>query len=118
MTNQFTISYEKICDESAISYLIEFQKNDIKDIAIQFLKLQYRKIDKIKFCDNKKSAVAEFVNQDRFLLIIDGQTVTLSQPDIEVITSFLLDATEEYMNYNHIDFEFPTEKIDVCFTRI
>ena len=118
MTNQFTISYEKICDESGTSYLIEFQKNDIKDIAIQFLKLQYRKIDKIKFCDNKKSAVAEFVNQDRFLLIIDGQTVTLSQPDIEVITSFLLDATEEYMNYNHRDFEFPTEKIDVCFTRI
>ena len=43
MTNQFTVSFEKIWDESTTSYLIEFQKNDIKDIAIQFLKLQYRK---------------------------------------------------------------------------
>ena len=118
MTNQFTVSFEKICDESTTSYLIEFQKNDIKDIAIQFLKLQYRKIDKIKFCDNKKIAVAEFVNQDRFLLIVDDQTVTLNQTNIEVITSFLLDATEEYMNYDHIDFEFLKEKIDVCFMRI
>ena len=118
MTNRFTVSFEKISGESAISYLIELQKKDIKDIAIQFLKLQYRKIDKIKFCDNKKAVVAEFTNQGRFLFIVGTQTVTLSQSNIEVITSFLLDATEEYMNYDHIDLEFPTEKIDVCFMRI
>ncbi len=118
MINQFTVSFERISDESATSYLIGFQKNDIKDIAIQFLKLQYRKIDKMKFCDNKKSIVVEFVNQARFLLVIDGHTIILSQTNIEVITSFLLDATEEYMNYDHIDFEFPTEKIDLCFMRI
>ena len=62
MNAQFTVSFEKISDESLASYLIGFQKNDVKDIAIQFLKLQYKKIDKIKFCDNKKSTVAEFVN--------------------------------------------------------
>ena len=118
MINQFTVSFEKISEENATSHLIGIQKNDIKDIAIQFLKLQYRKIDKIKFCDNKKSVVAEFINQDQFLLIIKGQTITLSKTNIEVITSFLLDATEECMNYDHIDFEFPTENIDVCFMRI
>ena len=117
MCNQFTVSFEIINEESSASCLIGLQKNDIKDIAIQFLKLQYRKIGKIKFCDNKKSVVAEFVNQDRVLLIVDGQIVTLSQTNIEFITSFLLDATEEYMNYDHIDFEFPIEKIYVCFMR-
>ena len=70
------------------------------------------------FCDNKESVVVEFVNQDRFLLIVDGQAVTLNQTNIEVIISFLLDATEEYMNYDHIDFEFPKQKVDVCFMRI
>ena len=48
MNAQFTVSFEKISDESLASYLIGFQKNDVKDIAIQFLKLQYKKIDKIK----------------------------------------------------------------------
>ena len=118
MTNRFTVSFDRINDGSTTSCLIGLQKNDIKDITIQFLKLQCRKIDKIKFCDNKESVVVEFVNQDRFLLIVDGQAVTLNQTNIEVIISFLLDATEEYMNYDHIDFEFLKEKIDVCFMRI
>ena len=115
---QFMVSIERINDESTTSCLIGLQKNDVKDIAIQFLKLQYKKIDKIKFCDNKKSTVIEFVNQNRLLLIVDGQAVTLNRDNIEAITSFLLDATEEYMNYDHIDFEFPKEKIDICFMRI
>ena len=118
MNSQFTVSFEKISDESLASYLIGFQKNDVKDIAIQFLKLQYKKIDKIKFCDNNKSTVAEFVNQDRFSLIVDGQEVTLSHTNLDVVISFLLDASEEYMDYDHIDFEFSKEKIDVCFMRI
>ena len=118
MTNRFTVSFDRTNDGSTASCLIGLQKNDIKDITIQFLKLQYRKIDKLKFCDNKESVVVEFVNQDRFLLIVDGQAVTLNQTNIEVITSFLLDATEEYMNYDHIDFEFPKQKVDVCFMRI
>ena len=118
MNGRFTVSFEKISDEGSASYLIGLQKNDIKDIALQFFKLQYGKIDKIKFCDNKKYTVAEFVNQERFILIVDAQTVTLSQNNIELITSFLLDTTEEYINYDHIDFEFTTEKIDVCFMRI
>ena len=118
MNAQFTVSFEKISDEGSASYLIGLQKNDIKDIALQFFKLQYGKIDKIKFCDNKKSTVAEFVNQDRFLLNVDGRSIILSRDNAEVITSFLLDAAEEYMNYDHIDFEFTTKKIDVCFMRI
>ena len=118
MNAQFTVSFEKISDESLASYLIGFQKNDVKDIAIQFLKLQYKKIDKIKFCDTKKSTVAEFVNQDRFSLIVDGKEVTLNHTNLDVVISFLLDASEEYMDYDHIDFEFSKEKIDVCFMRI
>ena len=118
MCNQFTVSFEIINEKSSASCLIGLQKNDIKDIAIQFLKLQYRKIGKIKFCDNKKSVVAEFVNQDRFSLIVDGQEVTLSHTNLDVVISFLLDASEEYMDYDHIDFEFSKEKIDVCFMRI
>ena len=118
MCNQFTVSFEIINEKSSASCLIGLQKNDIKDIAIQVLKLQYRKIGKIKFCDNKKSVVAEFVNQDRFSLIVDGQEVTLSHANLDVVISFLLDASEEYMDYDHIDFEFSKEKIDVCFMRI
>ena len=118
MNGRFKVSFEKISDEGSASYLIGLQKNDIKDIALQFFKLQYGKIDKIKFCDNKKSTVAEFVNQDRFLLNVDGRSIILSRDNAEVITSFLLDAAEEDMNYDHIDFEFTTEKIDVCFMRI
>ena len=31
MNAQFTVSFEKISDESLASYLIGFQKNDVKD---------------------------------------------------------------------------------------
>ena len=106
MNAQFTVSFEKISDESLASYLIGFQKNDVKDIAIQFLKLQYKKIDKIKFCDNKKSTVAEFVNQDRFSLIVDGREVILSHTNLDVVISFLLDACDNAFSFEEMEIIF------------
>ena len=120
MNNQFSGSYEKINFDNLTSYLIGFNREDIKDIVIQFLKLQNKKIEKIKFCNNSKSIVAELVNNEQFILILDEQKITLSQNDLDVILSFLLDATDEYMSYDHIDLDFKTENrtIDVCFKRI
>ncbi len=120
MNNSFIVSYEKLSDEHITSYLIGFHRNDIKDILIQFLKLSNKKIEKIKFFDEKKSAIAELINKNEFILILDDNKIPLSQNDVEVLTAFLLDATEEYIEYDHIDFEIQTDTdvVDVCFMRI
>lgn len=116
--NVFTVSFETFSDEQAVSYLIEFRKTDAKDLVVQFLKLQYGKIPKIKFCDRKGNAVSEWTCQDGLSWRIAHRTVALSQTAAEQITSFLLDATDEYMNYDHIDVTLPTDKIDVCLAII
>ena len=118
MNNQFSISFEKINDKNTSSYIIGFNKNEIKYIAIQFMKLQYRKIQNIKFCNKQGAVVVKFINKDNFSLVIEDHTISLSQINIELITSFLLDSTDEYMNYDHIDIEFSAEQIDVCFMLI
>ena len=120
MYNSFVASVEKLNDEHMESYMIGFHNNDIKDITIQLLKLIYKKIDKIKFLDEKKSTTIELANKKQFVLLLDNNQIPLSQNDIDVLTSFLLDATEEHMAYDHIDLEFQIEntEIDVCFMRI
>ena len=118
MNNQFSISFEKINDKNTSSYIIGFNKNEIKDIAIQFMKVQYRKIQNIKFCNKQGAVVVKFINKDNFSLVIEDHTISLSQTNIGLITSFLLDSTNEYMNYDHIDIEFSAEQIDVCFMLI
>ena len=120
MYNSFVASVEKLNGEHMESYMIGFHNNDIKDITIQLLKLIYKKIDKIKFLDEKKSTTIELANKKQFVLLLDNNQIPLSQNDIDVLTSFLLDATEEYMAYDHIDLEFQIEntEIDICFMRI
>ena len=118
MNNQFSISFEKINDKNTSSYIIGFHKNEIKDIAIQFIKLQYKKIENIRFSDKQGTVAVKFINKDNFSLVIENHTISLSQTNIELITSFLLDSTDEYMNYDHIDIEFSAEQIDVCFMLI
>ena len=120
MNNSFLVSVEKLDDEHMESYIIGFHNNDIKDITIQLLKLIYKKIDKVKFFNENKSTTVELVNKNQFVLILNNNQIPLSQNDIEVLTSFLLDSTDEYMAYDHIDLEFQIEntEIDVCFMRI
>ena len=120
MNNSFVVSVEKLDDEHMESYTIRFRNNDIKDITIQLLKLIYKKINKVKFLDENKSTTVELVNKNQFVLILNNNQIPLSQNDIEVLTSFLLDSTDEYMAYDHIDLEFQIEntEIDICFMRL
>ena len=71
-------------------------------------------------CFPNKSTTVELVNKNQFVLILNNNQIPLSQNDIDVLTSFLLDATDEYMAYDHIDLEFQIEntEIDVCFMRL
>jgi hypothetical protein len=50
------------------------------------------------------------------ILSIVEEKIPLTQNDVELILSFFLDATEEYMAYDHIDLEFTIENksIDIC----
>jgi hypothetical protein len=118
MNNHFIISFEKIKDENLVSYILGFHKHEIKDIAIQFMKLQYKKLESIKFCDEKGAMVAKFINKAGFSLVIENDMLALSKTHIELITSFLLDSTDEYLNYDHIDIEFSEKQIDTCFAII
>ena len=115
MNYQFIISFEKIKDETSASYIIGFHKHNVKDIAIQFMKLQYKKLECIKFCDEKGDIIAKFINKDSLSLIIENHTTPLSKNNFELIMSFLLDSTDKYLNYDHIDIEFSEKQIDVCF---
>lgn len=50
------------------------------------------------------------------LVFIDAAKVALTENDLSLIMSFLLDATEEYMSYDHNDLELLSEDqaVDVC----
>ena len=85
MNNQFSISFEKINDKNTSSYIIGFHKNEIKDIAIQFIKLQYKKIENIKFNDKQGAVVAKFVNKDNFSLVIENHTISLSKSTVSTL---------------------------------
>ena len=63
--------------------------------------------------------IAELVNKNQLILVLNHNQIPLSQNDVEVLTSFFLDATDEYMEYDHIDFEFQTKtaEVNVCFMR-
>ena len=118
MNYQLIISFKKIKDETSASYIIGFHKHNVKDIAIQFIKLQYKKLECVKFCDEKGDIIAKVVNKDSISLIVENHTIPLSKNNVELITSFLLDSTDEYLNYDHIDIEFSEKQIDVCFVII
>lgn len=120
MNNSFVVSFEKLNDEHTESYFIGFQGNDAKDLTIQFLKLIDKKINKIQFFNEKKSVIAELVNKNQLILVLNHNQIPLSQNDVEVLISFFLDATDEYMEYDHIDFEFQTKtaEVNVCFMRM
>ena len=118
MTNHFTVSLEKFRGEDSVGYLIGIPQKDMKDLAVQFLKLQYGKLETIKLFDRSGADAFALIHRDRIAFPADGCTVSLGQTNVEFITSFLLDATDEYMNYDPIDLEFPTEKLDVSLVRI
>ncbi len=117
MKNQFSIQYESLIFDDCHSHIIGFSKPDIKDIAISLMKLVYGKIKKITFCSSNK-VTAEIIKQDHLIISIDEEKIPLTQNDVELILSFFLDATEEYMAYDHIDLEFTVENksIDVCIS--
>ena len=119
MNNSFVVSFERLNDGHMESYFIGLQGKDVKDLTIQFLKLIYKKIHKIPFLDEKKTVIAELVNKNQLILVLNHNQIPLSQNDVEVLTSFFLEATDEYMEYDHIDFEFQTKtaEVNVCFMR-
>ena len=119
MNNSFVVSFERLNDGHMESYFIGLQGKDVKDLTIQFLKLIYKKIHKILFLNEKKTVIAELVNKNQLILVLNHTQIPLSQNDAEVLTSFFLDATDEYMEYDHIDFEFQTktDEVNVCFMR-
>ena len=115
MKNQFSIQYESIIIDDSQSYIISLCPSDIKEIAISLMKLMYGKIKKIAFYNGSRIS-AELIKRDNIVLSVDEKEITLTENNVELILSFLLDATEEYMTYDHIDLEFSLENksIDIC----
>lgn len=115
MNNQFSIQYESLVFDDYHSHIIGFSKPDIKDIAISLMKLVYGKIKKIALYNGNRIS-AELIKRDNIVLSFDEKEITLTENNVELILSFLLDATEEYMAYDHIDLEFSVENksIDIC----
>lgn len=56
------------------------------------------------------------MNKNNLSLVIENHTVALTPTNVELITSFLLDSTDEYLNYDHVDVAFSAERMDACFT--
>ena len=79
------------------------------------MKLMYGKIKKIALYNGNRIS-AELIKRNNIVLSFDEKEITLTENNVELILSFLLDATEEYMAYDHIDLEFFVENksIDIC----
>ena len=73
------------------------------------------KIKKIALYNGNRIS-AELIRRDNIVLSVDEKELSLTENNVELILSFLLDATEEYMAYDHIDLEFSVENktTDVC----
>ena len=84
-SNSFVVSFEKLNDEHTESYFIGVQGNDAQDLTIQFLKLIDKKINKIQFFNEKKSAIVELLNKNQFLLILNHNQIPLSRTEMEVL---------------------------------
>ena len=115
MKNQFSIQYEFHTFDDSHSYIFSLCKTDTKDIAISLMKLMYGKIKKIALYNGNRIS-AELIRRDNIVLSVDEKELSLTENNVELILSFLLDATEEYMAYDHIDLEFSVENktTDVC----
>lgn len=115
MKNQFSIQYEFLTFDDSQSYIISLCASDIKEIAISLMKLIYGKIKKIALYNGNRIS-AELIKRNNIVLSFDEKEITLTENNVELILSFLLDATEEYMAYDHIDLEFSVENksIDIC----
>ena len=115
MKNQFSIQYESLTFDDSHSYIFSLCKTDTKDIAISLIKLMYGKIKKIALYNGNRIS-AELIKRNNIVLSFDEKEITLTENNVELILSFLLDATEEYMAYDHIDLEFSVENksIDIC----
>ena len=115
MKNQFSIQYESLTFDDSHSYIFSLCKTDTKDIAISLMKLMYGKIKKITLYNGNRIS-AELIRRDNIVLSVDEKELSLTENNVELILSFLLDATEEYMAYDHIDLEFSVENksIDIC----
>ena len=115
MKNIFSVQYEKLEFNRSRAYILGFSEDDIKDIIIELIKLEYDKGKKLVFIDDKNT-VAEIIKKKHTFLSLDGAKIALTENDLSLIMSFLLDATEEYMSYDHIDLELSSEDqaVEVC----
>ncbi len=115
MKNKLLIQYEKLEFDTGYAYILGLSKDHIKAIALELMKLEYNKIKTLVFSDGK-STVAEIVKKEKAVLSIDGSQLTLTDNDLSLIMSFLLDATEEYLSYDHIDLELSegNKTFDIC----
>jgi len=115
MKNQFSIQYESLTFDDSHSYIFSLCKTDTKDIAISLMKLMYGKIKKIALYNGNRIS-AELIKRNNIVLSVNEKEISLTENNVELILSFLLDATEEYMAYDHIDLEFFVENksIDIC----
>lgn len=97
----------EINSEQEVYLQINLDKSDILKLIISLLKLAFRKQEQLILFDelNNTSAIIKYNNYYRITLKNKYKEHKLSEEQLSLLYSFLLDNTEDYAEYNHIDIE-------------
>lgn len=96
---------------------LKVYKEDVPQIVVQCLKLKTNKLKKTLLKDVKNDMEVIITYSDnKYCMTIGASDLFLHSENLDLVTSFLLDCTEEYVRYNHIDFEISTGKVTTNMT--
>ena len=97
----------EIDSEQEVYIQINIGKSDINKLLILLLKLSFRKQKQVILFDelNNTSAIIKYNNCYSITLKNKYKEHKLSEEQLNLLYSFLLDNTEDYAEYNHIDIE-------------
>ena len=97
--------------EQEVYIQINIGKSDINKLIILLLKLAFRKQKQVILYDelNNINAIIKYNNCYSITLSNKYKEHKLSEEQLNLLYSFLLDNTEDYAEYNHIDIEIYDE---------
>ena len=97
--------------EQEVYIQINIDKSDINKLIILLLKLAFRKQKQVILYDelNNINAIIKYSNCYSITLNNKYKEHKLSEEQLNLLYSFLLDNTEDYAKYNHIDIEIYDE---------
>ena len=100
---EFQCISDTLTDGKRQCYMIGIYAEDIKDIITDAVKLSFGKTGHLTFNCGGKDRLRFTVSRGKTVIEIGGNRFSVDKNAEEALMSFLIDSTEEYPAYDHID---------------